>query len=166
MISARSSPTPDRIRSCDALLPTSFHKYMRSSIDPIDHARLPSTTVEALRLATLPIEYGTRMSIGDESDPRAYMQLAAVLRKAIMSGQYPAGTATPSITTLSQDYGHARQTCSKALGVLVKEGLLIRYPGLGYYVVGKPGDPRPANPESAAGKADAPSHAAGALVSE
>jgi DNA-binding GntR family transcriptional regulator len=84
------------------------------------------------------------------------MQLAAVLRKAIMSGQYPAGTATPSITTLSQDYGHARQTCSKALGVLVKEGLLIRYPGLGYYVVGKPGDPRPANPESAAGKPDAP----------
>ena len=69
------------------------------------------------------------------------MQLAGVLRKAIAAGKYPPGTATPSITTLSQDYGHARQTCSKALGVLVKEGLLIRYPGLGYYVVGKPGDP-------------------------
>ena len=48
------------------------------------------------------------------------MQLAAVLRKAIMAGKYPPGTATPSITTLSQDYGHARQTCSKALGVLVE----------------------------------------------
>jgi GntR family transcriptional regulator len=82
------------------------------------------------------------------------MQLAGILRKAIMAGKYPPGTATPSITTLSQDYGHARQTCSKALGVLVKEGLLIRYPGLGYYVVGKPGDPRPANPESNAGKSD------------
>ena len=82
------------------------------------------------------------------------MQLAAVLRKAIMAGKYPAGTATPSITTLSQDYGHARQTCSKALGVLVKEGLLIRYPGLGYYVAGKPGDPKPENPEASAGKAD------------
>ena len=47
------------------------------------------------------------------------MQLAGVLRKAIMAGTYPPGTATPSITTLSQEYGHARQTCSKALGVLV-----------------------------------------------
>jgi GntR family transcriptional regulator len=83
------------------------------------------------------------------------MQLAAVLRKAITSGQYPPGTATPSITTLSQDYGHARQTCSKALGVLVKEGLLTRYPGLGYYVAGRPGDPKPPNPESGAGKPDA-----------
>ena len=82
------------------------------------------------------------------------MQLAGILRKAIVAGKYPPGTATPSITTLSQDYGHARQTCSKALGVLVKEGLLIRYPGLGYYVVGKPGDSKPANPESGAGKAD------------
>ena len=81
------------------------------------------------------------------------MQLAAVLRKAIMAGQYPAGTATPSITTLSQDYGHARQTCSKALGVLVKEGLLIRYPGLGYYVVGKPGDPKPGEPGEHRGQA-------------
>ena len=78
------------------------------------------------------------MSIGDAPDPRAYMQLAATLRKAIADGTYPPGSATPSITTLAQEYSHARQTCSKALGVLVKEGILIRYPGLGYYVVGKP----------------------------
>jgi DNA-binding GntR family transcriptional regulator len=84
------------------------------------------------------------------------MQLAGMLRKAIAAGTYPPGTATPSITTLSQEYGHARQTCSKALGVLVKEGLLIRYPGLGYYVVGRPGDSRPDNPERGAGKPDAP----------
>jgi GntR family transcriptional regulator len=82
------------------------------------------------------------------------MQLAGLLRRAIAAGTYPPGTATPSITTLSQEYGHARQTCSKALGVLVKEGLLIRYPGLGYYVVGKTGDPKPANPESTAGQPD------------
>lgn len=84
------------------------------------------------------------------------MQLAAVLRKEIAAGTYPPGSATPSITTLSQEYGHARQTCSKALGILVKEGLLVRYPGLGYYVAGKPGDPKPANPESNAGKRDEP----------
>ena len=96
------------------------------------------------------------MSIGDESDPRAYIQLAAVLRKAIADGTYPPGTATPSITTLTQEYGHARQTCSKALGLLVKEGLLIRYPGLGYYVTGKTDEGRPANPASAAGRVDEP----------
>jgi DNA-binding GntR family transcriptional regulator len=84
------------------------------------------------------------------------MQLAGILRKAITTGKYPPGTATPSITTLSQEYGHARQTCSKALGVLVKEGLLIRYPGLGYYVTGRPGDPPPQNPERAAGRLDEP----------
>src|ERR1700730_6791258 len=127
---------------------------MRKRLPLNDRSRLRSTTVEALRLSSLPIEYGTRRSIGDESDPRAYMQLAAVLRKAIVAGKYPPGTATPSITTLSQDYGHARQTCSKALGVLVKEGLLIRYPGLGDYVVGKPGVPKPASPPSGAGKTD------------
>ena len=75
------------------------------------------------------------------------MQLAAVLRKAIADGTYPPGTATPSITTLTQEYGHARQTCSKALGVLVKEGLLTRYPGLGYFVTGTPGDRKPGDPE-------------------
>ena len=94
------------------------------------------------------------MSIGDESDPRAYIQLAATLRKAIADGTYPPGTATPSITTLTQEYGHARQTCSKALGLLVKEGLLIRYPGLGYYVTTKGSDTPPANPASAAGRPD------------
>jgi DNA-binding GntR family transcriptional regulator len=43
---------------------------------------------------------------------------------------------TPSITTLSQQYGHARQTCAKALRTLEDEGLLTRIPGLGYYVTG------------------------------
>jgi DNA-binding GntR family transcriptional regulator len=87
------------------------------------------------------------MSIGDESDPRAYIRLAADLRQAIADGTYRAGSPTPSITTLSQQSGHARQTCAKALRLLVDEGLLIRYPGLGYYVVGtvKPGSPARGN---------------------
>lgn len=95
------------------------------------------------------------MSIGDESDPRAYIRLAADLRGAITDGTYPPGSPTPSITTLSQQYGHARQTCAKALGVLVDEGLLIRYPGLGYYVAAGAAADRPQNPASGAGKPDA-----------
>jgi DNA-binding GntR family transcriptional regulator len=94
------------------------------------------------------------MSIGDESDPRAYVRLASELRKAIADGKYSPGEPTPSITTLSQQSGHARQTCAKALNVLVDEGLLIRYPGLGYYVVGSPR--KPDSPASGADRPDAP----------
>lgn len=83
------------------------------------------------------------------------MRLAADLRRAIADGTYPPGSPTPSITTLSQQHGHARQTCAKGLGVLVDEGLLIRYPGLGYYVAGAPGTGKPQNPASGAGQTDA-----------
>src|SRR5271157_1938070 len=98
--------------------------------------RLISTSVEALRLAILPIEYGTRVSISDESDPRAYVRLTARLRREISEGTLAPGMPTPSITTLSQQYGHARQTCAKALRTLEDEVLLTRSPGLGYYVNG------------------------------
>jgi DNA-binding GntR family transcriptional regulator len=92
------------------------------------------------------------MSIGDKTDPRAYIRLALELQKQIEEGKLPAGSPTPSITTLTQDHGHARQTCAKALRLLVEAGLVIRYPGLGYYVAGNPGDPTPENP--AKGSAD------------
>jgi DNA-binding GntR family transcriptional regulator len=66
------------------------------------------------------------------------MRLAALLRKEITEGTLEVGSPTPSITTLSQQYGHARQTCAKALRLLEEEGLLTRVPGLGYYVKAKP----------------------------
>ena len=94
------------------------------------------------------------MSIGDETDPRAYIRLAAELRRQIAEGKLPAGSPTPSITTLTQDHGHARQTCAKALRLLVDEGLLIRYPGLGYYVAGGAGDPKPDNPAKSSADGD------------
>ena len=109
-------------------------------------SRLISTSVEALRLAILPIEYGTRVSISDESDPRAYVRLAARLRREIAEGKLAPGMPTPSITTLSQEYGHARQTCAKALRTLEDEGLLTRIPGLGYYVTGTTETGSPAQP--------------------
>jgi DNA-binding GntR family transcriptional regulator len=46
--------------------------------------------------------------------------------------------SAPSITALCQEYGHARETCAKALRILEAEGLLTRIPGLGYYVKGTP----------------------------
>jgi DNA-binding GntR family transcriptional regulator len=73
-------------------------------------------------------------SDSDVSDPRAYRRLAALIRQQISDGTLRPGQPTPSITGLSQEYGHARQTCGKALRLLEAECLVARIPGLGYYV--------------------------------
>jgi len=67
-----------------------------------------------------------------------------LVRRQIAEGTLAPGMPTPSITTLSQQYGHARQTCAKALRTLEDEGLLVRIPGLGYYVKGTAGTRAPA----------------------
>ena len=67
-------------------------------------------------------------------DPRAYVRLSAILRQQIADGTLQPGGRSPSLTRLSQEYGHARLTCSKALRMLEGEGLLTRVPGLGYHV--------------------------------
>lgn len=68
------------------------------------------------------------------NDPRAYIRLAVLVRKQIAAGELQPGDPAPSITELVEENNHARQTCSKALRLLVDEGLLYRVPGLGYYV--------------------------------
>jgi hypothetical protein len=67
-------------------------------------------------------------------DPRAYVRIAALVRAQIESGQLAPGQPVPSITTLVQEHGVARQTAAKGLRLLESEGLLYRVPGLGYYV--------------------------------
>ena len=115
-----------------------------SDVNALLAPRLISTSVEALRLAILPIEYGTRVSISDELDPRAYVRLAALLRRQIAERTLAPGMPTTSITPLSQENGHARQPFAKALRVLEDEGLLVRIPGRGYYVKGTAGTQTPA----------------------
>ena len=70
-----------------------------------------------------------------DDDPQAYVRLALLVRKQIADGDLEGGCPV-SITTLSREHGHTRQTCSKALGLLVGDGLLFRVPGLGYDVPG------------------------------
>jgi GntR family transcriptional regulator len=76
---------------------------------------------------------------GQHDDPRAYMRLASLLRQQISDGTLRPGQPTPSITTLTQEHGIARQTAAKALRLLEAEGLVYRVPGLGYYVTGSAG---------------------------
>jgi DNA-binding GntR family transcriptional regulator len=68
------------------------------------------------------------------ADPRVYKRMAGLVRQQITDGTLRSGQPVPSITSLSTQYGHARQTCAKGLRLLEEEGLLIRVPGLGYYV--------------------------------
>jgi len=73
----------------------------------------------------------------EDEDPRAYVRIAADLRRRIQSGELKAGQPLPSITTLTQEWGVARETASHAVNVLVDEGLVRRVPGLGYHVTSK-----------------------------
>jgi DNA-binding GntR family transcriptional regulator len=78
----------------------------------------------------------------DDQDPRIYLQIAADVRARIEAGEIEAGQPAPSITSLCQQWGVARETASHALQVLETERLVRRYPGRGYYVTAE----RPARP--------------------
>ena len=64
-----------------------------------------------------------------------YLQLAAILRARIESGELAGDRPLPSYVTLVQEYEVARGTVAKAVGVLVNEGLARIVPGRGAYVV-------------------------------
>ncbi len=59
-----------------------------------------------------------------QTDPRAYIRIAAVLRERITAGDLAPGQAAPSITRLGADHGVARQTAAHALHVLQDAGLI------------------------------------------
>ena len=63
-----------------------------------------------------------------------YLQLAAILRDGIASGELAPDRPLPSYTTLMQEHGIARGTAAKAVQVLVGEGLVKIVPGRGAYV--------------------------------
>jgi DNA-binding GntR family transcriptional regulator len=73
-------------------------------------------------------------------DPRAYVQLAIMLRRQIADRSLVPGKPVPSITTLSREHGVSRPTVRKALRMLEGEGLVHRILGLAYYVRPDPPD--------------------------
>jgi len=66
-----------------------------------------------------------------------YQQLAAILRAQIESGELEPDRPLPSLISLMQTYGVARETARKAQRVLVTEGLARVVPGRGVYVVAR-----------------------------
>ncbi len=65
-----------------------------------------------------------------------YLQLAAILRRRIESGEIPPGRAIPSLTALEAEHELARDTIRKAIKVLRDEGLVETVVGMGVYVKG------------------------------
>jgi GntR family transcriptional regulator len=70
----------------------------------------------------------------DSSVP-ASRQVAARLREDIKNGVYQSGQRLPSIATLVQTYGIARDTALKAQRALITDGLAENSPGMGLFVV-------------------------------
>ncbi|HEX9356586.1 MAG TPA: winged helix-turn-helix domain-containing protein [Streptosporangiaceae bacterium] len=75
------------------------------------------------------------MTIDHFSDEPRYLQVAALLREMIKSGEIRPREPLPSIKTITQRYEVAKGTAEKALNVLRAEGLVRTVPGRGVYVV-------------------------------
>ena len=78
-----------------------------------------------------------RVTIDPLGETPVYVQLAAVLRERIKAGELAPNRPLPSYTTLMQEYGLARGTVAKAVGLLVDEKLVRIAPGKGAFVTAR-----------------------------
>ena len=71
----------------------------------------------------------------DEERP-LFLQVAALLEEAILSGAYPEESQVPSITELSVSCKINPATALKGVNLLVEQGFLYKKRGLGMFVAG------------------------------
>ncbi|NUW43639.1 GntR family transcriptional regulator [Nonomuraea rhodomycinica] len=76
-----------------------------------------------------------------EYTPPKYAQLIAELERRIDSGEYAPGSPLPSEHQLMAEFGMARPTVVKALGVLRDQGWIVTHQGKGRFVRGRPALP-------------------------
>ncbi len=74
------------------------------------------------------------MTIDHEGSTPVYLQLAAVLRSMIESGEIPPDRPLPSVKSMMQTYGVAQGTAERAVRILKEEGLVRTVIGKGVYV--------------------------------
>ena len=79
--------------------------------------------------------YAGHVTIDHLTGEPAYLQLARILREMITSGKIAPRQPMPSIKSITQQYGVAKGTAEKALGVLRDEGRVVTVPGRGIYVI-------------------------------
>jgi DNA-binding GntR family transcriptional regulator len=73
------------------------------------------------------------VSIDHDAETPLYLQLAAIVRSRIESGQI--SRRVPSVKSLTQEFGIAQGTAERALAVLRDEGLIRSVMGRGHFVV-------------------------------
>lgn len=83
------------------------------------------------------------MAIDHHGEQPPYLQLAAILRDRIESGELAPGQMVPSIVTLAQEYGIAKTTVRKAMALLRDEGLVRMRPAWGTFVTAPEERPKP-----------------------
>ncbi len=89
-------------------------------------------------------------------EPPPYARIAAELRRRIETGELRPGDRVPSTRAVTQRWGVAMATATKALAVLRQEGLVRAVPGVGTVVCAVPHPPRAA-PVAARRRAEEPS---------
>lgn len=72
------------------------------------------------------------MIIDPESPDHPYVQVAAILRERIASGEIT--SVLPSLTDLTEQTGLAPNTIRRAIKILRDEGLVYTVPGRGTFV--------------------------------
>jgi GntR family transcriptional regulator len=75
-----------------------------------------------------------------------HLQIQRVLRASIHAGEWEPDRPMPTEMALVQRFGVSRTTIREALGVLAREGLIVRHRGRGSFV--RPASARPAPPEA------------------
>ena len=74
------------------------------------------------------------MLVDHDAPEPPYLQVAAILRGRIQSGELASGARVPSITVLMHEFGIARNTARRAVEVLKDEGLVTVRQGWGTFV--------------------------------
>jgi len=72
-----------------------------------------------------------------------YQQVAEQLRRQMKSGQIKPGDRLPSIAQMREKHGVSRPTMDKVHSILEQEGLVIRQPGAGTFVLEPPAPTAP-----------------------
>ena len=63
-----------------------------------------------------------------------YRQIAAIIKRGILSGHFPPDTRIPTESELVETYEVARSTARRAVAALREEGLVYTVPARGTYV--------------------------------
>lgn len=74
------------------------------------------------------------MDINRSGPVPVYQQIAGIIRARIESGEYPSGTAVPSIERIRQETDATVKTIQHAIRILAAEGLVEVVSGKGTFV--------------------------------